>query len=321
MILILSDKFDLHADMMENMLLKKQARYIRFNLDKESLLKTHVSFTNNLWVITVNDITFSSAEVACVWCRRIFVELLLEESQDTSPSFKIWKNEWNKTLVGLYTHLKNAKWLNFYRHALKAENKYIQMEYAKNIGFLTPMTLVSNIRTDIINFSRQFDSVALKLMHQDFYSIEPGKYAGFYVNKLHYEDFYSFGHIGENPIVVQEYIEKNYEVRYTVIGNSHLVCKIDSQYSLKAKDDWRRYDIPNTPHSIISAPDDIHKKVKKIMKKMNISYGALDFIVDKNNYWYFLEINSMGQYLWIEDLTGLPITETICEWLIHNSKY
>lgn len=33
----------------------------------------------------------------------------------------------------------------------------------------------------------------------------------------------------------------------------------------------------------------------------------------------FLEINPNGQYLWIEDETGLPITDAICDLLLERS--
>ena len=47
MILILSDKSDLHADRVESILQKNAAEYSRLNLDVESLKLTHVRFENN----------------------------------------------------------------------------------------------------------------------------------------------------------------------------------------------------------------------------------------------------------------------------------
>ncbi len=56
------------------------------------------------------------------------------------------------------------------------------------------------------------------------------------------------------------------------------------------------------------------------MKILNLTYGALDFIVTNDNQWYFLEINPMGQFLWIEDLTNLQISKEIANWLEKNFK-
>ncbi|WP_156115420.1 MULTISPECIES: hypothetical protein [Xenorhabdus] len=56
------------------------------------------------------------------------------------------------------------------------------------------------------------------------------------------------------------------------------------------------------------------------MSKLNLRYGALDFIVDENNDWWFLEVNSAGQWLWIEDLSGMDISGSIANWLTSNSR-
>lgn len=54
------------------------------------------------------------------------------------------------------------------------------------------------------------------------------------------------------------------------------------------------------------------------MKQLGLSYGAIDFIVTKNNEWIFLEINSFGQWLWIEDLTGLDISGGFARFFVNN---
>jgi len=126
--------------------------------------------------------------------------------------------------------------------------------------------------------------------------------------------------LNENPIVLQAYIKKSFEVRYTVVGQDHHACKIESQSSSIANIDWRRYDIKNTPHSIIEPPNYIKDKVSKLLDIFGLYFGALDFIVTPNGDWYFLEINTMGQWLWIEDLTGLQISNSIIQWLKINSE-
>ena len=132
----------------------------------------------------------------------------------------------------------------------------------------------------------------------------------------------NFGEKSENPIVLQEYIDKKFEVRYTVVGDNHFVCRIDSQCSDQAKYDWRRYDIPHTPHLPIEPPKNIKEKVSNMMKMLGLEFGAFDFIVTPKDELFFLEINCMGQWLWIEQLTGLPISDAIVEWIqrhIHNA--
>lgn len=319
MLLILTDKFDEHANLVIRKLKISNVNFFRLDLDVESLKYTEISFYKDEWHIKNQSEVLSSKDVKCVWIRRGFVELTLEEQNEQNNDFKIWKNEWNKTLLGLYLSLNNAKWLNPLRKSYKAENKYLQMQLANKIGFKIPNTIVSNNRDYLKKFCNEHDNnVVLKLMSQEFYKTEEG-FKGLYVNKINCENLEDFKEYSENPIVLQEYIDKKYEVRYTVVGEKHLVCKIDSQKSKIADVDWRRYDIANTPHSIIEPPNEIKSMVNLFMKELEIEYGALDFIVAKNGEWYFLEINSMGQWLWIEELSGLDISGEIVSWIKKNN--
>lgn len=320
MILILSDKHDAHADSLEERLKElNYLNYFRLNLDVASLQKTLITYKNQIWNIEFNKRKITSQDVTCVWSRRNFVELLIEEEYDQTADFKIWKGEWNRALLGLYLALKQCKWLNPIKTAYQAENKYFQLEVANEIGFKQPPIIVSNNKEDLMNFSKSHERLALKMMEQGFYKTEQGELRGLYVNKISSEHLSTFGDSHENPIVLQKYIDKLFEVRYTVVGDKHFVCRIDSQRTESTQTDWRRYNLPQTPHLIIEAPDDIRKKVSILMNKLELFYGALDFIVTPENEWYFLEVNSMGQYLWIEDLTGLQITNAIVSWLISHT--
>ena len=194
------------------------------------------------------------------------------------------------------------------------------MDLASRLDFEIPKSLLSNEKSKLFEFSQRNSKIVLKLLNQDFYKTSSNEFKGFYVNVLNSEDLMDFCETEENPIFVQEYIEKKFEVRYTIVGSEHFVCKIDSQKSELSKIDWRRYDLPNTPHNIIKPPQGIKTKVSKLLKKLNLHYGALDFIVTPDNKWYFLEINPSGQFLWIEDLTGLAISDSIAKWLISHSS-
>lgn len=317
MVLILSDTHDSHVNYAVT---KIDFEYFRLDLDVSALRETSILFHENKWTIKRGDNRIDSDDISCVWARRNFVELLLEEENDQSPDFKIWKNEWNRALLGFYLSINKKPWLNPIREAYLAENKYLQMQIAKELALLMPDIIVSNIKDDLIHFATKYDFVALKLMEQSFYQTEDGL-KGFYVNKIQANHLQNFGTSFENPIVLQEYKEKKFEVRYTVVGNTHFVCKIDSQRNEKTQTDWRRYNIPQTPHNIIQPPQEIKEKVQQLMQRLSLTYGALDFIVTPNDEWYFLEINSMGQYLWIEDLTGLEITNEILNWLRLNNNH
>ncbi len=319
MILIISDRNDVHTLKVESFLKLESIKFFRFNIDVESLKSTFVSYDENDWLIRCSNGSFKTSEITVIWNRRTYVELLLDEIDNNEASFKIWKGEWNKTLLGIYSSLESKKWLNFYRDAYYAENKYRQYTTAKKIGLRTPSFVCSNDKQFLIKSFSNGNEKVLKFMNQDFYKTGEGVYKGIYVNKIKSCELENFQDTGENPIILQDYISKKFEVRYTVVGKEHFVCKIDSQLSKIANVDWRRYDLANTPHSIINPPEIVREKVNEFMLEFNLNYGAMDFIIDGNQDWVFLELNSMGQFLWIEDLTGLEISHHIAKWLIINN--
>jgi glutathione synthase/RimK-type ligase-like ATP-grasp enzyme len=118
------------------------------------------------------------------------------------------------------------------------------------------------------------------------------------------------------PIIFQEYVEKKYEYRVTVVGREVHACRIDSQAAGgDTAIDWRHYDIPKTPHYAASLPQDLQDRLVQLVGALGLTFGAVDLIEDSQGEFYFLEVNSMGQWLWIEDLTELPISQSIARHL------
>ena len=72
---------------------------------------------------------------------------------------------------------------------------------------------------------------------------------------------------------------------------------IFSQKDNQTEIDFRRYNLkkPNrtVPYQI---PLSLEKKIIKLMTMLEFNTGSLDFIVDKEDNYYFLEINPSGQF-------------------------
>jgi hypothetical protein len=118
------------------------------------------------------------------------------------------------------------------------------------------------------------------------------------------------------PLIFQDYIEKSYEIRVTVVGDRLLACRIESQVAGgETATDWRRYNLPRTPHTRYELPTDIAAKLLEFHRATGLQFSAFDLARAKDGRYLFLETNAFGQWLWIEDLTGMPITRTIAATL------
>lgn len=65
-------------------------------------------------------------------------------------------------------------------------------------------------------------------------------------------------------------------------------------------------------------PSKIKNLLLKLMDSLGLVYGAIDMRLRPNGDYIFLEINPSGQWLFVEDGTGLPITKTFSELMIQK---
>lgn len=320
MLLLFSSKNERFSSLVEDRL--KESDLFRFNLDAPSLKETKVSILENDVIIEQNGRRIFISQISGVWIKRQSVLVTSDEEQNNCGfvdycNYKLWKDEWNSIIKQLLAHLSYMG-IPFFDEAsflLLAEKKALQLDIARAVGFNTPSTIISNSKPQIIDFLNHYNGEGiLKLSTQPAFNKNNDVYFIF-ANKVSIADFDEMETSINSPFIIQNYIQKQYEVRYTFVNGEHFVCKIDSQLSDKSKIDFRRYDFANTPYVAIEAPDRIKDMVALFMSKLNLNYGALDFIVDPNDNWFFLEVNPVGQYGWIEHLTGLKITEAILRYL------
>lgn len=320
MLLLFSSSQEQFSSLIEKRL--KENEIFKFNLDVSSLKETSLSVSESEVTIEQCERRIVISQISGVWIKRQSVLVSSEEDQNNCGfadyyNYKIWKNEWNSIIKQLIAHLSYLK-IPFFderNSIIMAEKKLLQLDVAREIGFRIPQTIVTNSHSKIIDFLHQHnDEGILKLSTQPVFSKNNGVYFIF-ANKVSPIDFDEMDTTINSPFIIQNYIQKQYEVRYTYVNEEHFVCRIESQLSDKSKVDFRRYDFANTPYVAIKAPERIQNMVTLFMRKLKLNYGALDFIVDYNDDWHFLEVNPVGQYGWIEYLTGLPITNSIIRYL------
>lgn len=121
------------------------------------------------------------------------------------------------------------------------------------------------------------------------------------------------------PSLFQEYVPKDVELRITIVGNEVFAAEIHSQQKEAARHDWRR-DALALEHREHQLPDNVRLKCVNLAKAFNLEFGAIDMILTPDGRYVFLEINPNGQWAWIEEFTGLPISEALIELLCRGKQ-
>ncbi len=216
-------------------------------------------------------------------------------------------------LLSSLPHLFTCLWVNNPDAVTVAGRKPYQLKCAHEHGLQIPETIITNSPADASDFIERLDGmVAVKTLWTPSLVLEDGdkkRQLALYTRKLSKaEALRSIKRVQNCPMIFQRYIEKAFELRITIVGTKVFTAAIHSQMSHHTKEDWRRYDLDNTPHLPYSLPDNIAEKCVALVQGYGLQFGCIDMIVTPENEYVFLELNPSGQWLWIEDLTGLPIS-------------
>jgi len=308
MILIISDKNDIHADRVESILQRNAAVYSRLNLDIDSLKSTKVRFENNYFKIDGPNCCFSTNEIEAVWNRGTRLEHFIENNCPPIEDHFIWKEIWNKTLEKLFSSLESTKWLNFYQDFYE-ESHFREYAISNNVGLKWPSYICSNDINYLNSFFECKKERVLELMDQSCQL----KTAGDCFEKC--GDKFGKAFTDNLPALDCIAAYTTYQVRCTVVGKEYFVGKIKAS----TIPEYEGIQTEQQSYMVVQPPKSIKNKAIQIMAELNLTHGVFDFIVTDNDEWYFDALNPTGKYEWIEDIKDSDISSSIAKWLMtHN---
>jgi hypothetical protein len=125
--------------------------------------------------------------------------------------------------------------------------------------------------------------------------------------------------VKNSPVIFQQYIEKEYELRITVIGLQVFACAIFSQEKPEAAHDFRNSKhINELRHTPVNLPSHITKSILHFMQLVGLDYGSIDMIYTATGEYVFLEVNPDGGWGWTESIAGLPISEAMADFMVQK---
>jgi ATP-GRASP peptide maturase of grasp-with-spasm system len=317
MILILSRSVsEISTNKVIDYLLTMKASFFRLNGDDLFNQKVKINFhycqNKFKWefVIISDNLKFSSSEINVVWYRRDFFDEL-DNLSEKKVINNFLKAETKRAYDLLHLSLKDLVWINKPNEII---NKLAIIEEASKSGLNIPESFVSN-NLEYVGFMNKKFSLITKPISEGISFIENGKITTTFTNIVDYEKL-SIGEAGSNdfifPSLFQSMIEKEYEVRTFYFFGVCYSIAIFSQYDDKTKIDFRNYNTlkPNRM-SKYTLPSEIEAKIERLMRKLNMNSGSIDFIRSKTGEYFFLEINPIGQFDFLEILGNYNISETI----------
>jgi glutathione synthase/RimK-type ligase-like ATP-grasp enzyme len=202
------------------------------------------------------------------------------------------------------------------------EEKCCQLYLAAKLGLDIPPTLY----TTRPSLARKLaDAAGGSIIYKPFHAYahvieatgeQPLRTSILYTNRVDPDQLVETDDDIPTPSIFQPYVEKAYELRIVVVGRQLFACAIHSQQSERSREDWRRYDLENTPYVSHELPASIREKLLALMDAMGLVFGSIDMIVTPEGDYIFLEVNPNGQFDWVAKRAGLPIYEALVDLLI-----
>jgi len=99
------------------------------------------------------------------------------------------------------------------------------------------------------------------------------------------------------PSLVQEKIDKEYELRIFHLKGKNYAMAIFSQNDEQTKVDFRQYNYKKPNRCIpYELPFEVDVKITSLMELLKLDTGSVDLIKGIDGEYYFLEINPSGQF-------------------------
>ena len=215
----------------------------------------------------------------------------------------------------------NAWWINSKEAANRANFKLLQLKIASECGLTIPTTLCSNDPDEIRLFMLKNADVGViykPLCSNVWFDDDQVKIA--YTSKISYLDLPTNQALQRSPGIFQTEVKKKYELRVTCFGDHLVAAKLNSQEHSDGMVDWRAIRGEKMLVEPYNLPDDVAKKLRAVMRSLNIVFGSFDLIVTPEDEYVFLEVNEQGQFLWIEEYNpSIKMLDTFIQFLTNKS--
>lgn len=277
-----------------------RVKFFRLNVDELSRYEICIG-DSDFWSVFDRDrkILLKSEDVASIYYRKpMFPDL--REYEDVYH--EMIRSDIYAVIAGIVNSF-DGKVLSRPNILRTAENKIGQLIYVKKRNWIIPESFIGNKTNSQRKFLRRKSIIKPLTMG----TVHNGNFCEMYQTNIFSQ---AEDDIALTPIYLQEYVEKQFEVRLTIINGVFFPVRIDT----KDKIDWRK-DYENHVYSLIDCPIDIRQKCLEMLSYYNLKFGAFDFIVTPNNEWVFLELNPNGQWLWLEKALNISISKEIIVFL------
>jgi glutathione synthase/RimK-type ligase-like ATP-grasp enzyme len=193
-------------------------------------------------------------------------------------------------------------------------HKAVQLHCARISGLKTPATLMSNSPGVIRAFFENGQRVICKPFASHFWQQSAGgvAVAGTFElsrDRLPEDEVFTYA-----PAIFQQMIVKSFDVRTVLMGQQVYSFALHTPGRAL---DWRpQAALGKIRVDPVATPAEVESAIVAFAQKTGVCFGSIDFAVDADGQWWFLEINEQGQFLWLDQFhPAARLQQKFCAFL------
>jgi glutathione synthase/RimK-type ligase-like ATP-grasp enzyme len=222
-------------------------------------------------------------------------------------------HETRATLLGALLGL-TTRWMSHPAAIWSSEFKPFQLSLAARIGLPIPATVITNDPSAIRKAFDQFGAMIAKPVRRGHIT-QNGHTSAIFTSQVLKEHLDEIESARYSPAIYQPLIPKRFDVRVTIVGRQVFAAAIGSQSDPAAAIDWRLTSNPVLPHYPMKLPGRLTDQLQQLMESLGLTFGAIDLIQNTDGEFVFLEVNPNGQWLWLDNILNLGVSEAVADWL------
>ena len=263
-----------------------------------------VNGASQVSLITATGRRMALEDVTAFWWRR--PQAMEIDARITDPTARSFA--FQECVSALYGVLEccDVLWVNNIQNDTAAEYKPFQLKVAAELEFEVPATLITNLPEELVAFWQEHrGSVIYKAFNQRGTLWRPTRL-------LTEQDFAMLDNVRYAPVIFQAMVPGIRDVRITFIGGRVFATEFDIENLSEVDYRMRMTELPCRPHAL---PDAMEEKVQRLMQYLALEYGGIDFRLTSDGRYVFFEVNTAGEFMFLEDRTGQPLAEAMAAHL------
>lgn len=319
MVLIIAGSSDAHSDAVLERLEKRGTTCVCFETQHVLRQQLSVGYPPLTGTLRIEGREVPLCEIEAVWYRNSAAP---HRGSRVLPHREFLEDECEHLVEGVWCLLQERFWSNPYPATVAIANRIHQLQIAHRQGLRIPRTLVTNEPREVLAFFESCQGQMIYKVLSDSTSMDGGVARRIYTTKIDRDDLYRrLDQITGVPCLFQEYVPKKLDLRVVAIGGQVFPVEIHSQELMHAKIDWklcRGTGFEKIVRKSKHFSPQLHGAIQKIMRECHLVFASLDFIVTPECEPVFTQLNTDGEWLWAEEITGMPIAEELCELLVRR---